>query len=567
MRLALLIGGKDAHTVPTAAQLDGLDDARRLVRVWYYYAGPAPTERWQADGVDIVPVFAKHRSVRFLGATMMFQRIAWLPSTRPLALELDGARIPLRLGGPHSELTDLADPVQLRARLGRPQPPSPLRSPTTRQPFWTPGVRTPVQLARLAGRVRPAARRRAGIAEAKLLQAAARAPRIRDQFADAWLLMDRDSQAQDNAERFYEYLREHQPGVNAWFVLSRTSADWDRLRRKGFRLIAYGSRRHTVALLNCRHLISSQIDQYVVHPLPRPRYPENWYYTFLQHGVTKDDLSVWINRKPIDLMLTVTPDEHAAIVGEHTPYRYTEREIAMTGFPRHDRLLELARHTPPDDQRLILVSPTWRRELLLDLVAGGNDRALRADFWDTGYATQWRSFVESELLHKAADEYGWQIMFVPHPNMQDYLVNSPLPSHIKVHRFQDVDIQELLARTGLLVTDYSSMAFETGFLQRPVVYFQFDRAEFFDGTHAYRQGTWSYADSGFGPVTERGEDAVQEVISIIARGGRPDPRYAERMESAFPLRDGQSSRRTYEAIRAIETPLPDSVLYRPVERP
>ena len=55
--------------------------------------------------------------------------------------------------------------------------------------------------------------------------------------------------------------------MNAWFVLNGDSHDWDRLTADGFRLVSYGTREHTLLMLNCRHLISSQVDHYVVRPL------------------------------------------------------------------------------------------------------------------------------------------------------------------------------------------------------------------------------------------------------------------------------------------------------------
>ena len=92
-------------------------------------------------------------------------------------------------------------------------------------------------------------------------------------------------------------------------------------------------------------------------------------------------------------------------------------------------------------------------------------------------------------INQLADERGWQIAFIPHPNMQRYLDNSPLPSWIRVHRFSDIDVQEMLVSGGALVTDYSSLAFEMAYLERPVVYFQFDQERFFNGGHAYRRGS------------------------------------------------------------------------------
>ena len=64
-------------------------------------------------------------------------------------------------------------------------------------------------------------------------KAAAQVPGLRQRFRDAWLLIDRDDQAQDNAERLYEWIAAHRPGTNLWFVLNRDSSDWDRLKKAG----------------------------------------------------------------------------------------------------------------------------------------------------------------------------------------------------------------------------------------------------------------------------------------------------------------------------------------------
>ena len=47
------------------------------------------------------------------------------------------------------------------------------------------------------------------------------------------------------------------------------------------------------------------------------------------------------------------------------------------------------------------------------------------------------------------------------------------------------DLQRLLKSTTLLVTDYSSVGWDFSFLDRPVVYFQFDHARFTGGRPPY----------------------------------------------------------------------------------
>jgi CDP-glycerol glycerophosphotransferase len=115
-----------------------------------------------------------------------------------------------------------------------------------------------------------------------------------------------------------------------------------------------------------------------------------------------------------------------------------------------------------------------------------------------------------------------------------------------------------------MITDYSSVAFEMAYLQRPVVYYQFDRAAFFSGTHVFRRGAWSYEDDGFGPVVADLPGVVDAVTTIAERGGRPDDEHAKRMAATFAFRDGQCCRRTYESMAELTRKVKDEDAYRPV---
>ncbi len=286
-------------------------------------------EQYRARGFLVRPVFAKSRAVTLFGRVMMHERTAWLPATGTLSLTLNGRPTPLALAPPELPRYSVGPTTLWNELAGGVKPPLPVSASLKRR------------VRRKAGDARRTVRKY----KAKyggLERSLSKSPHAVLRYRKAWLLVDRDSQAQDNAEHLYRYLRAEQPQVNAWFVLAPSSSDWDRLRDEGFRLLEHGSREHHLALFNCEHVISSQVDHYIVRPLPK-RYGEpTWRYTFLQHGVTKDDLSRWLNAKSIDLMITVTPDEHESIVADGTPYMLSDKEVKLTGFPRHDRLYHLA---------------------------------------------------------------------------------------------------------------------------------------------------------------------------------------------------------------------------------
>jgi hypothetical protein len=387
-------------------------------------------------------------------------------------------------------------------------------------------------------------------------------------FRDAWVLMDRIHDADDSGEHLFLYLREHRPDINAWFVVEPGTPDWERLAPQlGRRLVAHGSWRWVVLMLNCVHLISSHADKPVHRPdqitsLLRGGRP-TWRFSFLQHGVIKDDLSRWLNPKAVHLFVTSTTAEYDSVAGDRTQYVYTSRETRLTGLPRFDRLLAAAQRVTPEQRDLVLITPTWRQWLTPALEKGSQRRVLHEDFLHTEYAQQWLGLLRSERIAKLCDEHGVRVGFLPHPNLQSILPALELPPHVTTLSFTDNNVQELFARAAVLVTDYSSMAFNAAYLDRPVVYFQFDAEAVESGAHVGRKGYFDYERDGFGPVVEDVAGAVAAVEGIAAAGFEPDPLYLRRNAETFLLRDGKCCERVTAAIESLQTPYGGAPVTRP----
>jgi glycosyltransferase involved in cell wall biosynthesis len=502
------------------ALLTRLDEDQDLVQVVYRYTKRLPAEEVLSDGEPIVPPHAKVRDHLVLGRAVMHERILWLPAGAPLRLRLDGRDVALELEQPR-RTSYVANPPAVRRRLGHD---GPREKPTVADPFPD----------------RPG-----------LVERLACSRRARDRYGEAWLLMDRLHDADDNGQRLFEYLRAERPEIDAWFTVKKGTPAWRQLRKQfGRRVVAHGSLRWKVLALNARHLLSSHADLPVVAPREleelsvRPR----WRYTFLQHGVIKDDLSTWLNVKPIDLFVTSTREEYHSIVDDHTGYVFTTREAILTGLPRFDRLRELGSKVPPEQRELVLVAPTWRSWLTGDMDIVSQKRELAPQVLESDFVAEWLAVLASERLRVAAEEHGAVVGFLPHPNLQPLLHQVDLPPWVRPLTFDDHDVQDLFARARVLVTDYSSMAFNAAYLDRPVVYFQFDRDRVLGGEHVGSRGYFEYERLGYGPVVEDADAAVDALVTAIADGLAPE--YQRRIADAFPSRDGRCCERVTEAVLA-----------------
>ena len=115
-------------------------------------------------------------------------------------------------------------------------------------------------------------------------------------------------------------------------------------------------------------------------------------------------------------------------------------------------------------------------------------------------------------------------------------------------------MQALYARCALLVTDYSSVAFNVAYIDRPIVYFQFDRDEMLGGLHVGRKGYFEYERDGFGPVATDLQAAELAILAAIERGPEPAPEYQRRIDATFPFRDGRACARVVAAVEGLSRP-------------
>jgi hypothetical protein len=519
-----LLSYKEPHMC-SAVALDAYDHDQGLARLTYYIHGEPPAEVFVMDGAAVTPAYAKYRACNYFSRRLLRQRIVWLPvaGVATLEMKLAGVPVPVALGAQHPSASEILPAARLAYPPGKGgQQPLP--------PGWT------------GWKVR-------------LMKMLARMPMIRQKFAKAWVFVDRDDDADDNAEHLYRWVSKPHPEINAWFLLKTESSDWARLKAEGVRLMPPGLMRKLL-ILNSEHIISSHTD-YVFGGFKRALYGDamQWRYTFLQHGVIKDDLSHWLAPREFDCFITSSPDEHQSIVGDDTAYPYTDREVKRTGLPRHDRLLQIAQRMPAADTNVLLVMPTWRGGLVDERMTALSADERMAAFATSDYARHWRALLRNDELREQAARHDQRIVFMPHPNAVPYIDAFDPPAYVQVVTAANSSIQQVFASTSGFITDYTSVAFEMAFLRRPVFYYQFDRQTFYGGGHNWRLGYFDYDRDGFGPVALTEEQLVSNLKRFFVKGCQPDPQYLARMLHAMPDQDDQACRRVFESALGLRRPI------------
>lgn len=464
-------------------------DVRKDQVLIRYYSNFDFEEKWFADKKEVLPVYRKLVKHDFMGEVYTREYRVWLPvgNVKKLELYLDNIHLELTLNGKRYKELSLD-----------------------------------------------------GVKEYFMNKSSVK--------TDAWIIMDRDIQADDNAEHLYRYIQQNHLKQNVYFALNKDSHDWERLEQEGFNLLAFGSAKFERVLRGCHKIISSHIDRYITHYFDDDSLVDK-DYVFLQHGITKDNISTWLNTKQIACFITATNDEFHSIADDDSPYNFGKKETKLTGFPRHDKLLA----GNQEDTKTILIMPTWRNSIVGKNTGNGNEREINTEFMQTEYAQHWQGVLASKKLNALVEQFGYKVIFAPHANIEPYLSQFEIPSYIEIWNAEEGNIQKLFQTSTLMITDYSSVAFEMGYLNKLVLYYQFDKDDVFSGNgHFYQEGYFKYEQHGFGPVSYDEDALLRDLETILKSGGKVIEPYITRIQNTFPLRDGKNCERVYQAIKALD---------------
>ena len=370
-----------------------------------------------------------------------------------------------------------------------------------------------------------------------------------------WLISDRVNKANDNGEHLFKYINSIKPkDINVYYYINKSSEDYKKM--KGFgKVIPYDTPLYRLYFLLSDKIISSSGNEYVINAFNNDKkYLSDLYnfdYVFLQHGVTKDDLSDWVCKynKNIKALVTAGRPEYKSFCEGN--YYYSPDIPILSGFPRHDNLIRMQKEQASESkEKKILVIPTWRKSIKGSYDPSTGESIYYDGFKNTDYFRFYNSLISDKRLCDCMKKHGYKGLFCMHPSHTKQYVDFT-PNDVFTVNHGYVDYQKEFTESSLLVTDYSSVFFDFAYLKKPIVYSQFDKDEFFAGEHAYKKGYFSYEDNGFGPVCYDLDSTVNAMIAEIENDCGNDPKYIKRIEEFYPYFDENSCSRVYEYIRKI----------------
>ena len=349
-----------------------------------------------------------------------------------------------------------------------------------------------------------------------------------------WIITERPDQARDNGYCFFKYLKEYHPEQRAYYIIDKKSKDYKKVSPFG-NVIQFDSCKHYFYYCLSPVHISAHVGG--CNPSDNPFVKRvkkiiGYRDVFLPHGVSYGISEFCLEKyAKIDLFICSGKQEYDNVLAN---YGYTKDQVAYTGFPRLDGW-----HNIKTNPKQILLMPTWRLYLA---------QAPETVFENTEYYKAYQNLIDNHVLHDFLESNELKMIFYLHHNMQKYAESYHTScSNIEVVYDDEMyDIQELLKESALLITDYSSVHFDFAYMGKPVLYYQFDKEEFWN--KQYEQSGFDVSKDGFGPVAYDLKQLLRDLEHVYCEGFRLQGEYERRMKQFYELRDDKNCERVYQEI-------------------
>lgn len=352
-----------------------------------------------------------------------------------------------------------------------------------------------------------------------------------------WLISERGTEARDNGYCFFLYMKKHHPEISAKYVISKSSPDYKKLSEYEDSLIEpIVDFNFMVLLARCEVMVGT-------HGYYWMKYKKittillktlcGQTSVMIQHGIIKDIIPHYLY--PVyrtDIFTSGAKKEYEFVLER---YNYPEGVVRYTGLCRFDNLMDFK------TKRQILVMPTWRSWMWYS-----NESAT-----DCEWVRKYISLLQNKDLHRLLIENDLQLVFYPHIEAQKYMsafYELNLPSCISICNISNADVQTLLKESALLITDYSSVFFDFAYMNKPVVFYQFDEKRY--RSEQYQEGYLDYHDT-FGYWCDNEEELTLLVKGIVSDNFSLCHEHEEKISQFFPIRDTNNCQRLFDTIQEV----------------
>ena len=355
------------------------------------------------------------------------------------------------------------------------------------------------------------------------------AKRIREQRA--WIFGASVGRAYtDNSAALHQHVRRERPDIAAYWAIDRDSPDLEIAADHGPILFRDSVEAWARGLLAAVHVISHGVHDVPACASPRSRRAVK---VRLGHGLTalkRTKPRRGHDNRSANAVFDLVPVASEFEKAHKLDWDIGPERLVVTGLARFDTLVARNREIPDDPKRLVYM-PTWRDD--------ADPEALRRAIG---------GLLASPELKALLDRHDARLDVFLHVNFgAGFRAQLARAGGGRIRLPELGDPQPLFAEAGLLITDYSSVTWDMLYIDKPVIFYQFDRERF-----AAARGGYLEPDQLPGPLARDPEGVVALVEAYLSGAWRDDAGWTSRMRSgqerAFAFRDAGNCARIVQHI-------------------
>lgn len=336
----------------------------------------------------------------------------------------------------------------------------------------------------------------------------------------------------DNAKAFHQYMTNNHPEYTTYFVSDVPS----NFSNENGLFLRRGSFKDYLFFLVAEAVFFSHSCSDVAPIIFHFIRPKKLVLVFIEHGIvglkkakgSSSTTTVDALGPLADLTVASSAFEKEIKCND---WRIPKEQIIVTGIPRYDQLIK-----PKELRKEILYMPTWREWLIFE----NDEEFIASDF-----------FQEFQLL-------------MSNEELKTFLIRNNFKMKIYIHFYfhkyhhlfdngdglidflpPETDIQDYLINSDILITDYSSVAWDFFYLDKPIIFYQPDLTD-------YLQERGTYIDYqtdliGLQAVTQR--ELLAQLKYVVNNKEKVILDFKPLKMKYFAFNDQQNSERIFIAFK------------------